>query len=107
MGAVVLSAYISAKVVLDMDIQAQNETIYKDTMAMMSGLSDNELLLIKEFIIRLGKRKEVREDSYNPYKPLTREEIIERLAVSRKHAENGRVMSAHKASENVREKYGL
>ena len=90
-----------------MDIQAQNNTIYKDTMAMMSGLSDNDLLLIKEFIIRLDKRKEIREESYNPYKPLAREEIIERLAISRRHADNGRLMSADQISANVRKKYGL
>ena len=43
----------------------------------------------------------------NPYKPLTREEIIEQLAIARQHADVGKTMDAHKASSNIREKYGL
>lgn len=43
----------------------------------------------------------------NPYKPLIREEIIEQLAIARQHADEGKTMDAHKASSNIREKYGL
>ena len=34
-------------------------------------------------------------EKHNPYKHLTREEIIEQLAVARKNAEEGHVMEAH------------
>ena len=47
------------------------------------------------------------ESAVASYMPMTREEIIEQLAEARKHAEEGKVMDAHKASMNVREKYGL
>ena len=47
------------------------------------------------------------KEMYNPYKPLTREEIIEQLSIARKHADEGQVLDAHQVSANVREKYGL
>ena len=47
------------------------------------------------------------EENYNPYKPLTREEIIDSLEAARRHAGEGKVIPAHQASEKVREKYGL
>lgn len=73
----------------------------------MKGLPETDLLKIKEFVRRLLTKPEERQEVYNPYKPLTREEVIERLASARKSAEAGRVMEAHQASANVREKYGL
>ncbi len=44
---------------------------------------------------------------YNPYKPLTRVEIVEQLSLAHEHAQEGKVMDAHQASDNVRKKYGL
>ena len=49
----------------------------------------------------------VTEEKINPFKHLTREEIVEQLAIARKNAEEGQVMEAHKASDNIRAKYGL
>ena len=46
-------------------------------------------------------------EMHNPYKLLTREEIIEQLAIAKRHTDSGKVMEAHKASANIREKYGL
>ena len=36
--------------------------------------------------------------TYNPYKHLTREEIVEQLAIARKKAKEKHVMEAHQAS---------
>ena len=80
---------------------------YETNISMMEGLQESDLLIIKEFIIRLTARKEIKEESFNPYQPLTREEISERLKTARKHAEEGMLMDAHQASANIREKYGL
>ena len=52
-------------------------------------------------------KAEHRRELYNLYKPLTREVILEQLAIARKHAEEGRVVDAHEASANIRVKYGL
>ena len=47
-------------------------------------------------------KTEHRRELYNLYKPLTREEILEQLAIARKHAEEGRVVDAHEASNSIR-----
>ena len=82
-------------------------TTYEATVSMMQKLPEADLLVINEFVKRLSSKAAVREERYNPYKHLTREEIVEQLAVARKNAEEGHVMEAHQASVNIREKYGL
>ena len=52
-------------------------------------------------------RETRKEAHYDPYRPLAREEIIERLTAARKHAEEGKVMEAHRVSSDIRAKYGL
>ncbi len=80
---------------------------YESTVSLMNGLPESDLLLVREFIKRLISKTDIKKEMYNPYKPMTREEIIEQLAEARKHAGEGKVMDAHKASMNIREKYGL
>lgn len=84
-----------------------NTSTYESTVSMMSGLNDADLLLIKEFITRISSKEEFRQELYNPYKPMTWEEIIEQLAIARKNADEGKVVEGHQASANIREKYGL
>ena len=85
----------------------QSTAMYNDTVSMMKDLTEKDMLLIKEFIKRLSRKTEIRSESYNPYKPLTREEIIEQLAIAKRHAEEGEVMPAPQASAKIREKDGL
>lgn len=82
-------------------------TIYEATVSMMQKLPEADLLVINEFVKRLSSKTAVREERYNPYRYLTREEIIEQLAVARKNAQEGHVMEARQASDNIREKYCL
>lgn len=80
---------------------------YESTVSMMNQLPETDLLLIHEFVRRFASKTEIKKEMYNPYKPLTREEIIEQLSIARKHADEGQVLDAHQVSANVREKYGL
>ena len=82
-------------------------SVYESTVSMMKGMEDTDLLIVKEFINRLASKEQIKKEMYNPYKPLTREEIIEQLSAARKQADEGRVMDAHTVSANIREKYGL
>lgn len=74
---------------------------------MMNNLPDNDLLLVKEFANRLIHKNEIKRKMYNPYKPLTREEIIEQLNLAKKNADNGKIIDAQVVSNNIRSKYGL
>lgn len=50
---------------------------------------------------------EIRKTTSSPYKPQTEDEILERLAVSRMHAEQGLCSEADEVLSNVRAKYGI
>ena len=80
---------------------------YESTISLMKGLPEGDLLIVHDFVNRLLVKSENRQETSNPYNPLTREEIIKELAVARKHADEGKVIDAHEASENVRARYGL
>ena len=80
---------------------------YESTVSLMKGLPEGDLLVVQEFVNRLLTKSENKQETFNPYKPLTREELIGELAVARKHAEEGKVIDAHEASANVRNRYGL
>lgn len=80
---------------------------YESTISLMNGLPEADLLLVNEFIRRLTSKAEEKREMYNPYKPLTREEIIEQLSIARGRAREGKVMPARQASDNIRKKYGL
>ena len=81
--------------------------VYESTITALKGMPENDFMLVREFINRLASKEEIKKEMYNPYKPLTRGEIIEQLANSRRHADEGMVMDAHEASANIRKKYGL
>lgn len=80
---------------------------YDATISLMKDMTESDLLIIKEFVKRLSSKEDAKKELYNPYKPLTREEIIEQLSIAKMHAEEGRILEAHEASKNVRAKYGL
>lgn len=48
-----------------------------------------------------------RTTEMNPYVPLTEEELLEKLAVSRKHASEGKLQHADDVVADLRTKYGL
>lgn len=82
-------------------------SVYESTVSLLKNMLEKDILIVKEFINRLSSKPQIKDETYNPYKPLTREEIIEQLAIARQHADEGKTMDAHKASSNIREKYGL
>ena len=80
---------------------------YEATISMIKELPEPDLLIVKEFVRRLSHKSEERKEIFNPYKALTREEIIEQLAIAKMHANSGMVNEAHSVSSDIREKYGL
>lgn len=80
---------------------------YEATISLIKGLSESDLLVVKEFVKRLTSKSEIIRETNNPFHPMTREEIIEQLSTAHEHADKGMIMEAHKASANIRDKYGL
>ena len=58
----------------------------------------------KENIFYLEKIKKISE---NPYLPLSEEQLLQKLELSRKHAEQGQYRNADDVISDMRAKYGL
>ncbi|MBQ6504126.1 MAG: hypothetical protein IJI57_09470 [Flexilinea sp.] len=80
---------------------------YEATISMMKNLPENDILLVKEFVSRLLTKSSEQKIASDPFKPLTREEIIEQLVIAQTHAKEGKTIEAHSASDLIRSKYGL
>lgn len=66
-----------------------------------------EMKYEKKFIVYPCCYTVLHGETNNPFHPMTREEIIEQLSIAHEHADKGMIMEAHKASANIRDKYGL
>lgn len=73
------------------------------TVSMLKVLPESELLAIYD----MARRFYIKEALKNPMEPMTEQQMIDKLAVSRKHAGEGRVMDADVAISKIREAYGL
>ena len=71
------------------------------TVSMLETLPEEDLMAINGIV----RRFVVKES--NPYRPLSKEETLEKLAKSRKHAEEGRLTDARQAVEEIRQKHGI
>ncbi len=71
------------------------------TVSMLETLPEEDLLAIRGIVQRFIAKNS------NPYRPLTKKETLDKLAASRKHAEEGMVIDAREAAEEIRQKYGL
>ncbi len=80
---------------------------YDATVSLMKDLSEKDLLDVMKFVKRLTNKYREEEEGFNPYKPLTREEILEQLRIARRQADEGKVLDPYKVVEDIREKYGL
>ena len=97
-------------------MKAQKEVMdmstLENTITMLEALPEADLrkvsVFIKKFFLTPAKSDDAaRVASYNPYQPLTGEELFNSLEESRKRAEEGHVLDAHQVAANVREKYGF
>ena len=71
------------------------------TVSMMKTLPEEDLLAIHSIVQRFMIKEK------NPYKPLSKEETLEKLARSRKHASEGKVVEPREAVREIKGKYGL
>lgn len=73
------------------------------TVSMLETLPESELLAIHD----MTRRFFIKHTAQNPLEPMTEQQMLEKLEVSRKHAEEGKMMDADVAISRIREKYGL
>ena len=73
------------------------------TVSMLEDLTEDQLICIQGFAQRFTHPAK----TTNPYKPLSEDELLSKLAISRAHEAEGRTKSAAQSVSDIRVKYGL
>ena len=87
-------------------------TAYDTAVSMLKEMPESDLQKVLAFIREtfsiVGERTSIEEIAENPFRPLSEDEVFDRLEDTRIRVENGEPLyNAHYASSFVREKYGL
>ena len=64
-------------------------------------------MFLTQAVAHNGYPYEIKKISENPYLPLSEEQLLQKLELSRKHAEQGQYRNADDVISDMRAKYGL
>ena len=64
-------------------------------------------MFLTQAVAHNGFPFEIKRISENPYLPLSEEQLLQKLELSRKHAEQGQYRNAEDVISDMRAKYGL
>lgn len=64
-------------------------------------------MFLTQAVAHNGFPFEIKRISENPYLPLSEEQLLQKLELSRKHAEQGQYRNADDVISDMRAKYGL
>jgi len=64
-------------------------------------------MFLTQAVAHNGFPFEIKKISENPYLPLSEEQLLQKLELSRKHAEQGQYRNADDVISDMRAKYGL
>ncbi len=78
-------------------------TVFENTVSMMEALPESDLIEIQNFI----KKLHILRSAESPFRPLTEDEIMNDLSVSREQIAQGKCREMGQAIEGIRRKYGL
>ncbi|MDE5825289.1 MAG: hypothetical protein K2G55_07120 [Lachnospiraceae bacterium] len=76
---------------------------FENTVSMMEVLPESDLIEIENFTKKLYMLR----NSESPFRPLTEEEILNDLQISREQIAQGKCKEMGQAIEEIRNKYGL
>ena len=86
------------------ELKSKSDALFKD-------LGTDTTTAIRMFLTQAvaanGFPFEIKRISENPYLPLSEEQLLQKLELSRKHAEQGQYRNADDVISDMRAKYGL
>lgn len=78
-------------------------TALESTLAVLKELPESKLMVIQNLARQFAQQTTVE----NPYRPMSREEILAELAASKEDIRQGRIYTAEESVGQLRAKYGL
>ena len=91
---------------VDDDLKMKADKLFKD---LGTDMTTAIRMFLTQAVSNNGFPFEIKRNvtGYNPYTPMTEEEMLMKLETSRKHADQGKYRNANDAVSNMRTKYGL
>ena len=103
-GSEVLNMASTIQVRVEDELKSKSDALFKD-------LGTDTTTAIRMFLTQAvaanGFPFEIKKISENPYLPLSEEQLLQKLELSRKHAEQGQYRNADDVISDMRAKYGL
>ena len=89
---------------VDDDLKKKSDTLFKE---LGTDTTTAIRMFLTQAVAHNGFPFEIKRISENPYLPLSEEQLLQKLELSRKHAEQGQYRNADDVISDMRAKYGL
>ncbi len=89
---------------VDDDLKAKSDKLFRE---LGTDTTSAVRMFLTQAVANNGFPFEIKKKTANPYVTLTEDEFLDKLEVSRRHAEQGLVRDADEVISDMRDKYGL
>ena len=89
---------------VDEDLKKKSDNLFKE---LGTDTTTAIRMFLTQAVAHNGFPFEIKKISENPYLPLSEEQLLQKLELSRKHAEQGQYRNADDVISDMRAKYGL
>ena len=89
---------------VDDDLKKKSDNLFKE---LGTDTTTAIRMFLTQAVAHNGFPFEIKRISENPYLPLSEEQFLQKLELSRKHAEQGQYRNADDVISDMRAKYGL
>ena len=89
---------------VDDDLKKKSDNLFKE---LGTDTTTAIRMFLTQAVAHNGFPFEIKRISENPYLPLSEEQLLQKLELSRKHAEQGQYRNADYVISDMRAKYGL
>ena len=89
---------------VDDDLKKKSDNLFKE---LGTDTTTAIRMCLTQAVAHNGFPFEIKKISENPYLPLSEEQLLQKLELSRKHAEQGQYRNADDVISDMRAKYGL
>ena len=89
---------------VDDDLKKKSDNLFKE---LGTDTTTAIRMFLTQAVAHNGFPFEIKKISENPYLPLSEEQSLQKLELSRKHAEQGQYRNADDVISDMRAKYGL
>ena len=89
---------------VDDDLKTKSDSLFKE---LGTDTTTAIRMFLTQAVAHNGFPFEIRKVSPNPYLPLSEEQLLQKLEISRQHADQGQYRNADDVISDMRSKYGL